>query len=152
MFPSSRPKRTWMPGDWISVSITPTRRPAAASSAATFAAVLDLPVPPRNEWMAMVAPMEPPLAGARLGCLRHVASLCRAQPARLFLQGAKIVYLGDRSHLAQHLVAAGGAPGDDRLHVAIEAQPLIRFLCWHYSPAETKAFIRLSPPLRFVRL
>src|SRR5947207_12083000 len=38
-----------MPGDWMSVSITPTRRPCAASSAARFAVVFDLPVPPRYE-------------------------------------------------------------------------------------------------------
>ncbi len=43
-----------MPGDWMSVSITPTRRPSAASKAATLAVVLDLPVPPRNEWIEMI--------------------------------------------------------------------------------------------------
>jgi hypothetical protein len=30
------------------------RRPPAASSVATLAVVFDLPVPPRNEWMAMI--------------------------------------------------------------------------------------------------
>ena len=38
-----------MPGDWMSVSTTPTRRPRIAASTATFAVVFDLPVPPRNE-------------------------------------------------------------------------------------------------------
>jgi hypothetical protein len=33
-----------------------------ASSAATFATVLDLPVPPRNEWMEMVVAMVVPPA------------------------------------------------------------------------------------------
>jgi hypothetical protein len=42
---------TWIPGDWMSRSTTPTRRPSAARSVATFAVVFDLPVPPRNEWM-----------------------------------------------------------------------------------------------------
>src|SRR4029450_8958561 len=39
-----------MPGDCTSVSTTPTRRPWAAASVATFAVILDFPVPPRNEW------------------------------------------------------------------------------------------------------
>ena len=38
-----------MPGDWMSVSMTPTRSPRAAASTATFAVVFDLPVPPRKE-------------------------------------------------------------------------------------------------------
>ena len=46
-----------MPGDWMSVSTTPTRRPSAASRAATLAVVLDLPVPPRKEWMDMILVM-----------------------------------------------------------------------------------------------
>src|SRR3954466_15047177 len=45
----ARPKSTWMPGDWMSASMTPTRRPLAARHAARFAVVFDLPVPPRNE-------------------------------------------------------------------------------------------------------
>ena len=40
---------TWMPGDWMSVSMTPTRWPARATSTARLAVVFDLPVPPRNE-------------------------------------------------------------------------------------------------------
>jgi hypothetical protein len=39
----------WIPGDWMSVSITPTRSPRRAAITATFAVVFDLPVPPRNE-------------------------------------------------------------------------------------------------------
>src|SRR4051794_22434999 len=99
MCSSSRPKRTWMPGDWMSVSITPTRRSAAASSAATFATVLDLPVPPRNEWMEMVVAMvvPPGVWSGRRAALG--ASLFGAQAARLVLQGAKIVRLGDLGHL-----------------------------------------------------
>ena len=45
----SNPKRMWIPGDWISVSTTPTRWPCDARTAATFAVVLDFPVPPRKE-------------------------------------------------------------------------------------------------------
>src|SRR5262245_30590570 len=44
------PNRTWIPGDWMSASITPTRAPPTASAAARLAVVFDLPVPPRNEW------------------------------------------------------------------------------------------------------
>jgi hypothetical protein len=42
-----------MPEDWISVSITRTRCPCKARTAARFAVVFDLPVPPRKEWMDM---------------------------------------------------------------------------------------------------
>src|SRR5205814_1626054 len=48
------PNSVWIPGDWMSVSTTPTRWPSAASSAATLAAAFDLPVPPRNEWTEMI--------------------------------------------------------------------------------------------------
>jgi hypothetical protein len=51
------PKSTWMPGDWMSVSTTPIRWPAAASSVATLAAMFDLPVPPRKEWIEMIFAM-----------------------------------------------------------------------------------------------
>jgi len=47
-------KRIWIPGDWMSVSTTPTRRPSAASSAARLAVVFDVPVPPRYEWTEMI--------------------------------------------------------------------------------------------------
>src|SRR5215469_14262886 len=43
-----------MPGDWISVSTTPTRRPSPARSAARLAVVFDFPVPPRYEWIEMI--------------------------------------------------------------------------------------------------
>ena len=43
-----------MPGDWISVSTTPTRRPSLARSAARLAVVFDFPVPPRYEWIEMI--------------------------------------------------------------------------------------------------
>jgi hypothetical protein len=46
-----------MPGDCMSVSITPTRCPSAANRAAMFAVLLDLPVPPRNEWIEMIVAM-----------------------------------------------------------------------------------------------
>jgi hypothetical protein len=59
---STRPNNTWIPGDWMSVSTTPTRFPWHASSAARLAVKLDLPVPPRNEWTATIV--------ARLGLLR----------------------------------------------------------------------------------
>jgi hypothetical protein len=36
-----------MPGDWISVSTTPTRLPRIASKVARLAVVFDFPVPPR---------------------------------------------------------------------------------------------------------
>src|SRR5579885_744670 len=39
-----------MPGDWMSASTMPTRRPCRAKVAARFAVVFDLPVPPRKEW------------------------------------------------------------------------------------------------------
>ena len=45
---------TWMPGDWMSVSMTPTRLPARATSTARLAVVFDLPVPPRKEWVEMI--------------------------------------------------------------------------------------------------
>src|ERR687891_2590441 len=45
----------WMPGDWMSVSITPTRFPRAERTAAIFAVVFDLPVPPRKEWIETIA-------------------------------------------------------------------------------------------------
>src|SRR3712207_1884752 len=48
------PNSTWMPGDWMSASMTPTRLPDAASSAATFAVVFDFPVPPRKLWTEMI--------------------------------------------------------------------------------------------------
>src|SRR6266849_2319689 len=47
-------KITWIPGDWISVSIMPMRRPSAASKTAMLAVMFDLPVPPRNEWSEMI--------------------------------------------------------------------------------------------------
>src|SRR5689334_9785449 len=53
-----------MPGDWMSVSITPTRLPPAASRAARLAVVLDLPVPPRKEWIVISAA----IARARARC------------------------------------------------------------------------------------
>jgi hypothetical protein len=43
-----------MPGDWMSVSTTPTRRPSPASSAARLAVVFDFPVPPRYEWIETI--------------------------------------------------------------------------------------------------
>src|SRR5262245_9563394 len=49
---SSR-NRTWIPGDWMSLSTTATRCCILASITARFAVVLDLPVPPRNEWTEM---------------------------------------------------------------------------------------------------
>jgi hypothetical protein len=38
----------------MSVSMTPTRWPLRATSTAKLAVVLDLPVPPRNEWVEMI--------------------------------------------------------------------------------------------------
>src|SRR5262245_39169144 len=45
-----------MPGDWMSVSTTPTRLPWRATAATRFAVRFDLPVPPRNEWTEMIFP------------------------------------------------------------------------------------------------
>ena len=53
-----------MPGDWMSVSITPTRSPEQANSAARLAVVLDFPVPPRNEWTEMILDKQSPLTAA----------------------------------------------------------------------------------------
>ena len=53
-----------MPGDWISVSTTPTRLPASAYNAARLALRLDLPVPPRNEWTEMILVTLPLLRSA----------------------------------------------------------------------------------------
>ena len=38
----------------MSVSMTPTRFPARATSTARLAVVFDLPVPPRNEWVEII--------------------------------------------------------------------------------------------------
>src|ERR687898_315758 len=97
-----------MPGDWTSVSTTPMRGPSAASSVATLAVVFDLPVPPRNEWMAMILDMVGPLS-VRRGRMLRSATICRAsrvsvftkaQLVRLSLQILKIVSLGNLGHLA----------------------------------------------------
>ena len=45
---------TWMPGDWMSVSMTPTRLPARATRTERLAVVFDFPVPPRKEWVEMI--------------------------------------------------------------------------------------------------
>jgi hypothetical protein len=54
-----------MPGDWTSVSTTPTRFPFSAVSTARLAEMFDLPVPPRNEWTETIfdtrAPVRPQL-------------------------------------------------------------------------------------------
>src|SRR5574341_2097302 len=50
-----------MPGDWMSVSTTPTRCPAIATCEATLAVVFDLPVPPRKEWIETILVMMPVL-------------------------------------------------------------------------------------------
>src|SRR5688572_13793787 len=63
-----------MPGDWMSVSTTPTRCPAAAIKAARFAVVFDFPVPPRNEWMEIILPNVADLREKALnssGCQRN---------------------------------------------------------------------------------
>jgi len=41
----------------MSVSTTPIRCPPAASSVAMLAAMFDLPVPPRKEWIEMIFAM-----------------------------------------------------------------------------------------------
>jgi hypothetical protein len=46
-----------MPGELMSVSTTPTRRPSLASWDDTLAEMLDFPVPPRKEWMDMILDM-----------------------------------------------------------------------------------------------
>src|SRR5438093_8805563 len=46
-----------MPGDWMSVSMTPTRRPPAASNVERLAVTLDFPVPPRKEWTDTIVGM-----------------------------------------------------------------------------------------------
>src|SRR5512133_861819 len=54
----------------MSVSIIPTRTPSAASRAVTLAVVLDLPVPPRNEWMETIFDIYLLLLCPRLGVCR----------------------------------------------------------------------------------
>src|SRR5512136_979219 len=75
--------RTWIPGEAMSVSTTPTRCPRIAINAARLAVVLDLPVPPRNEWTEMILDM---MGSLVLVCSRRldrpklldpIASACR---------------------------------------------------------------------------
>src|SRR5919197_5561931 len=85
----------WIPGDWISVSTTPTRWPSAASSAATLATVFDLPVPPRNEWTEITLDTVPLL------CVSELSLGFRAQ-AKLGdfrLEVLEVFGLGDLGHL-----------------------------------------------------
>src|SRR5688572_21104617 len=52
-----------MPGDWMSVSTMPTRRPVIATAVARLAVRFDFPVPPRYEWMDTIIPIQPAYVG-----------------------------------------------------------------------------------------
>src|SRR5262249_39483151 len=83
-----------MPGDWISVSTTPTRRPCAASSVVTFAVVLDFPVPPRNEWIDTTCAILSSPGLRVLGELRRLRRHWNA-PHREHRDIVELVRLGD---------------------------------------------------------
>src|SRR6266536_6618686 len=70
----------------MSVSTTPIRCPSAASSVATLAAMFDLPVPPRNEWIEMIF------------ATALVVGMC-PQLGRSALEVPEIVRVGDLGHL-----------------------------------------------------
>src|SRR6266536_2437009 len=72
----ARPNNTWIPGDWISVSMTATRRPDAASSVARFAVILDLPVPPRKERIETIVAIRSLHPGARVRALNTEPAGC----------------------------------------------------------------------------
>src|SRR5436190_10695508 len=78
------PNSVWIPGDWMSVSTTPTRWPSAASSAATLAAAFDLPVPPRNEWTEMILDIVPLLCIP--GCVLLLGVRAKAKRGGLGLE------------------------------------------------------------------
>src|SRR5207247_1335876 len=86
-----------MPGDWMSVSTTPTRWPAAASRVATLAAAFDLPVPPRNEWTEMTLDIAPLLSAS--GYVLFLGVRAQAKLGGLRLQVPEIFGLGDLGHL-----------------------------------------------------
>src|SRR6266487_3796893 len=86
-----------MPGDWMSVSTTPTRWPSAASRVATLAAAFDLPVPPRNEWTEMTLDIAPLLCAS--GYVLFLGVRAEAKLGDLRLQVPEIVGLGDLGHL-----------------------------------------------------
>ena len=56
-----------MLGPYTSASISPTRRPAAASATARFAETVDFPTPPFPEEIAMIRPRSG-ISGAGGGC------------------------------------------------------------------------------------
>src|SRR5690348_17039735 len=86
-----------MPGDWMSVSTTPTRWPSAASRVATLAAVFDLPVPPRNEWTEMTLDIVPLLCVP--GYVLLLAVRAQAKLGGLRLEILEVFGLGDLGHL-----------------------------------------------------
>ena len=63
-----------MPGERISVSMTPTRNPELASSAARLAVVVDLPVPSLNEWTDTIFDNEGPFHDCRAYLIRGPAN------------------------------------------------------------------------------
>src|SRR6476646_9820319 len=82
---------TWIPGDWMSRSTTPTCRPSAARMVATFAVVFDLPVPPRNECTETTWAMPRPYPARSVGVEAHAACL--------LLEVAEVVGVGDLGDL-----------------------------------------------------
>src|SRR5260370_25576263 len=96
-----------MRGDWMSVSITPTRRPCAASSAARFAVVFDLPVPPRYECTETMDIRARAYRGPR-----SETSAFRRQSLRIWGGGPS---WSKRPHRRQHEVALAGGIGLARL-------------------------------------
>src|SRR5437763_8484690 len=86
-----------MPGDWMSVSITPTRAPWRATATARLAVTLDLPVPPRNEWTDTIFAtlplvylgLRPPPVGAPPDSARAGTPPGSVRPARVAQPGPR---------------------------------------------------------------
>src|SRR5262249_38001682 len=83
-----------MPGDWIWVSASLTRRPCASSSVVRFAVVLDFPVPPRNEWIDTICAILSSPGLLVLGELRRLRRHWNA-PHREHRDIVELVRLGD---------------------------------------------------------
>src|SRR5215470_4596535 len=95
------PNSVWIPGDWMSVSTTPTRWPSAASNVATLAAAFDLPVPPRNEWTEMILDIVPLLC--IFGCVLFLGVIlgvrAKAERGGLGLEVLEVFGLGNLGNL-----------------------------------------------------
>src|SRR4249919_110221 len=112
---------TWIPGDWMSRSTIPTRRPSAARTVATFAVVFDLPVPPRNECTETTCAMARPYPARSVGVEAHAA--------RLLLEVAEVVRVGDLRDL---LGGAGLVDLDaELLHLGLQSSLALDDLARH---------------------